>query len=449
MINIMGESEDMMSGFCEVEINRQIFIWGSGARVSPLLQQLPSKIPICWAYHQQQSIPVGFVGQTIWGSELQKLGGNYGQFTCQLTNGSVIEAGAVAVFADATPRDEPVITAGQSVALLLSGTGRGIFAHALAVALRLANQHQVYLITDDVQVAYSGGEDLFTEARAAGVVFFRTSEWTLSELGDQGFEIWLPQQNLQVQVDQVVDYRQDIAGTDRTPDLGLGPMSVSGVLNTRREGVYLFPASYEVAPAEERLLYQALAARLLASVRGHILDYQGMKIDSSHCALCLTCYRICPHRAINLVPTTQTGNLYHLAASINPAACQGCGTCYAACPANAIRWDEAPLNNSIILACENSGFNSELRPTISVRQYPCAQAISNADILHTLANQGQVVIYACREGSCRHQGCAPELDIRLKRLQEQLLELGVTAEIKLIRKSVAEIGNHWGEVSAN
>ncbi|HHY39514.1 MAG TPA: 4Fe-4S binding protein [Clostridia bacterium] len=57
-------------------------------------------------------------------------------------------------------------------------------------------------------------------------------------------------------------------------------------------------------------------------------------VDEQKCARCLTCVRVCPHRAIKVLPF---GESERRAAEVDPAACRGCGTCASACPGRAIR----------------------------------------------------------------------------------------------------------------
>lgn len=56
-------------------------------------------------------------------------------------------------------------------------------------------------------------------------------------------------------------------------------------------------------------------------------------VDETKCARCLTCVRVCPHRAIR-VPAF--GESERRAAEVDAAACRGCGTCASACPGRAI-----------------------------------------------------------------------------------------------------------------
>jgi len=429
-----------MPSLCEVEINPRIIIWGAGDRVIPLLERIDKSKPVCWAYRQQEAVPGWFDGETIWGAELHKLEGSYGQFNCQLSEGQEIAAGAIVLCADTIEQEEPVVKPGQSVALLLSGTSRGIFARALELARRLVINHQVYVITDDVQVGYPGGEAHFAQARGAGVIFFRTTAFTLAGNAQEGFELGLPSQNTDILVDQIIDYRSSSASVSWPRRWRLGPVSVSGILNTRREGIYVFPAASVIAPTEETLLYDALAARLTTDDLGPAVSYQVLEIDSTCCALCLTCYRICPHQAVVIKTSNLTANLYKMVTHINPAACQRCGSCCAICPARAIKWDAKPEGDGFILACENSGWGTGLDQAASVHLYPCAAAISNVDVMQAMAAYGRVIVHACRQGSCRHQGCAPELEIRLDRLRELLEQSGIAADIRVVRKSAAEIG---------
>lgn len=421
------------------DFNPRILVWGAGERVIPLLDRL-GNWPVIWGYEQQQTAPPTFGGETVWGDKLSFLDGSNGQFTAKLRSGQQITSGTVALFPDTPEIRLPHLLPGQVLVILLIGVGRGLFARVLEAALDLAGSHQIYIITDDVQVAYPGGEDQYKTARAAGIVFFRTPDCRVTNCSSQGYEIELPRLNVDIEADQIWDCRLAAAADNWRQTFKLGSFSASGVLNTRREGVYVFPDAAQTAPQEEPLLFDALAARLRTNSQGKVNYNSGISVKSAECALCLTCYRICPHQAISLAAGEQILNLYHMAASINPAACRGCGTCAAVCPAGAISWTGQPADTGCILACENSGWDNGTDNKSPIQLFPCAGAISNTDILRAVADFERVTIYACREGGCRHPGCAPELQDRINHIRTISEQLGINADINLIRKSAAEIG---------
>lgn len=421
------------------KFNPRILVWGAGERVAPLLNRL-GNLPVIWGYDMRQTTPPTFSGETVWGDRLSYLDGSNGQFTARLGSGQEISAGTVALFPDIPEIKLPNLVPGQVLAMFLMGVNRGLFARALEIALNWAGSHQIYIITDDVQVAYPGGEDQYKAARAAGINFFRTSDYSVKNCSSQGYEIELPRLNIDIQADQILDYRLTTVADTWRQAFKLGSLSVSGVLNTRREGICVFPDAAQTAPQEEPLLYDALAARLRANSQGKVNYYPGISVKSADCALCLTCYRICPHQAISLAAGEPISNLYHMAALINPVACRGCGTCVAVCPAGAISWTGQPAEAGCILACENSGWDNGRDKNSPIQLFPCAGAISNTDILRALADNQRVTIYACREGGCRHPGCAPQLQARLNYIRTISEQLGINADINLVRKSAAEIG---------
>jgi heterodisulfide reductase subunit A-like polyferredoxin len=54
-----------------------------------------------------------------------------------------------------------------------------------------------------------------------------------------------------------------------------------------------------------------------------------VEVDADKCAVCLTCVRSCPHRAMIVNPARR-------AAIAVPGVCQRCGVCVAECPARAL-----------------------------------------------------------------------------------------------------------------
>jgi len=68
-------------------------------------------------------------------------------------------------------------------------------------------------------------------------------------------------------------------------------------------------------------------------IPGYLETERKVVIDTEKCALCLTCIRTCPHRAIE-IGEVAAGQKW--GAKVIPEACQGCGICAGECPAKAI-----------------------------------------------------------------------------------------------------------------
>ena len=76
--------------------------------------------------------------------------------------------------------------------------------------------------------------------------------------------------------------------------------------------------------------------------RGHLdVELSQPVVDADKCALCLTCVRSCPHRAMVV-------NESKKAAEGLPEACQKCGICVAECPAKAIELPGFPPVKSLV-----------------------------------------------------------------------------------------------------
>jgi heterodisulfide reductase subunit A len=76
----------------------------------------------------------------------------------------------------------------------------------------------------------------------------------------------------------------------------------------------------------------AEVARLLKAGRVTAKDKIAV-VDQELCKFCLTCYRTCPHQAIEMDHTAE-------AVVVVPVACEGCGVCVGECPAKAIKMSQ-------------------------------------------------------------------------------------------------------------
>jgi len=65
-----------------------------------------------------------------------------------------------------------------------------------------------------------------------------------------------------------------------------------------------------------------------------LVEVERVKVDPQKCVACLTCIRVCPHGAIQLVRVDSNKEV----AGISDLACDACGICAAICPAKAIKF---------------------------------------------------------------------------------------------------------------
>jgi len=187
----------------------------------------------------------------------------------------------------------------------------------------------------------------------------------------------------------------------------------------------LHPVATEAEPfaSSEPSLDEAAACREAGRCLGCL---SGAAIDETKCAMCLTCYRVCPLDAIEIGEAMKP----------NPSRCQACGICASVCPANAIRlttWDSAqsgfsiadcrlPIadpesqienresTNSVAVRCRHAGatVGSPDRarldePAVALLDVPCLARLKAIDLLR-LFRQGyrDVSLYPCAAENCKY-----------------------------------------------
>lgn len=223
--------------------------------------------------------------------------------------------------------------------------------NALAVKGKWGSE--VYVFCKDVKVDSHGAEKLYQSARECGVVFLKC---------DSTPKIALENKRIAVQA------RDVFLGDDTavTCDLLVAeelPFSVEGAeglgslfgirLDSRGfyqdENVHLYPVCSE----RKGVFFvggcrgNSDITRVLNDVSsvvtsicgflcpGHIqVDIDKVKVDPQKCVACLTCIRVCPHSAIQLVRVEDGKD----SALISDVACVACGVCASICPAKAIEF---------------------------------------------------------------------------------------------------------------
>jgi len=241
--------------------------------------------------------------------------------------------------------------------------------HSLKSALGLkqaAPDRQVYILYRDMR-AYGFREDLYREARQAGVIFIRYNhddppKTVEAENGGllvsvKDHVLGLP---LEIHADLLILAAAVLAGENR--DLFEAfkvPVNADGFLveahaklrpvDFSSDGIFLAGLAHYPKPIEETIAQARAAVSRAATilskesilVGGVVADLK----EPSRCACCLVCVRSCPYG----VPYIADGR-----AHINPAACHGCGVCAAECPAKVITLNH--FTDEQILAKEHALF---------------------------------------------------------------------------------------------
>lgn len=231
---------------------------------------------------------------------------------------------------------------------------RPTFARALRAAIAQRELgREVTVLCRDAKVAGPGLERLYGEARQKGVLFVKYAG--RPELERQGGRLVIRAEDptlvglagvrLELAVDVLALAEKIIppAGTERLArvlGVNLGPEEFF-----QEDNVHLLPTASNrrgitfAGPCRGRLdLGETLSDARIAAIRVYELlhgetlaaDWPTAEVDGDKCAFCLTCYRTCPHGAVEMDRENECTR-------INRLACQGCGTCAGECPVKAIQ----------------------------------------------------------------------------------------------------------------
>jgi len=301
---------------------------------------------------------------------------------------------------------------------------------------------EVYVFYKSVKVDSEGVEKLYQEARDCGVVFLRSE--ILPRITVKNGRVKIEAKDVFLGEDVILAC--DILVAEELYLPAEETETLSSLLNIRvdsrgffqDENVHLYPVTSEkkgiffVGGCRDDLdLRRVLTDISSVVINVHELlssgkipvDVERVKADPQKCVACLTCIRVCPHGAIQLIRADNSKEV----AGISDLACDACGICAAICPAKAIKFqgyrDEEILaqieaigesSNGRIVAfcCEHSAYPAadlagKLRlhypENLRVIRVPCAGQV---DVFHILKafekGAATVLVMGCEDGACHH-----------------------------------------------
>jgi len=187
------------------------------------------------------------------------------------------------------------------------------------------------------------------------------------------------------------------------------------------------------------------------------------QVTAEKCAVCLTCYRTCPHHAIEIVHDESFNNMYHSAARMHPLACRRCGICAAECPGKAIQLplytDQEILQQIsrppklVAYACENSGalaadmaksLDPNLQIDLQIVPVPCSGKIDALYLLKALEQGADgVLLLVCHKENCKFVWGNERADQRMEQVRRRLREAGLEEDRVEIVYLAANQGNQF------
>jgi coenzyme F420-reducing hydrogenase delta subunit/Pyruvate/2-oxoacid:ferredoxin oxidoreductase delta subunit len=214
---------------------------------------------------------------------------------------------------------------------------------------------------------------------------------------------------------------------------------------TNRSGIWVVGSAKGPTSLEEGLHETKAAAlevnTLLGDGKQRVAEDRVL-LDRKKCTICLTCYRLCPHRAVSYVNRRP---------AFSDLACRACGICASECPMDAIQIHEygdgymksqirdLPHDQSLIaFCCQNSAYEAAnlaimkrhpLPEQMKLVKVPCAGKVDGDYILSAFRSGADgVMVLACHHESCKSVNGSHMAQWRVEALREDLEESGLEKE---------------------
>jgi coenzyme F420-reducing hydrogenase delta subunit/Pyruvate/2-oxoacid:ferredoxin oxidoreductase delta subunit len=354
-----------------------------------------------------------------------------------------------------------------------------------AIALREAGAAEVSIFYDDMKVSADQLEQDYQLARARGVNFlkyagelkFYSTPVAVTVEYEEPFLSAAAAVQVKVASDLLVlaeDYQPapETAALAELLQINLGPDGFFQddnvhFLPTRsnREGILFVGSCHGPIYASElgkEVAEVAAEVGRFASGKVAVLSLQP-RVEAEKCAVCLTCYRSCPHHAIEIVHDESLNNMYHSAAKMHPLACRHCGTCAGECPGKAIQlpvYSDQEILAAIdkpaaivAYACENSGalaaelaskLDPQLQANLQIVNVPCSGKIDALYLLKALEGGAEgVLLLVCHEDNCKYVWGNKRAEKRKEQVRGLLQTAGIEPERVDLVHVAANQGNQF------
>jgi len=231
-----------------------------------------------------------------------------------------------------------------------------------ALILAIKYKIQVYILCKNVYVAEEGLEELYQKAREKGIIFLKydqkkpeiKSEASTDKIDvslydsllgkdfyDEGKELIISCDLLVLEeqiipasgskkLSEILQVGCDEEGFYQQKNISLQPVF------TNRKGIFVVGACRGLMNIIQTLDDSGMASLEIHNLLKEKLVRYNLDraiVDNDKCTLCLTCMRVCPHKAIQL---NKSKSPNQVSIKVNDLACEICGICVSQCPAAAI-----------------------------------------------------------------------------------------------------------------
>ncbi len=394
----------------------------------------------------------------------------------------LIETDVIAFYKQVNPNTKTVVF----LTGLVKESNPVIFREIMELCLRLQTDAnlRIYVITNNLKVSAEGLEDLHRKTKEAGVSVIKLTDTEPEILQAENSEVritymdeilgqpFMLRPDLVV-VDETIEpsaYTQKLVKIFRLEsDLNRFPQADNVhrlTVSTNRKGIFVAGPSRSIQGADDQILdAKNAAAAVLSMDTEDSRDFENeARIDTGLCVRCLTCYRICPFRAVDL----------NHRPSVLPDACQRCGICVAECPKGAIRLPGlsseeiaaqigvcAPAKtfvpSIVAFCCSRSGAEARklavctgcvLPPGLTVIEVPCAGCISPDYLLSAFKNGVDgVLVLTCHEGNCHSEQGNVYARRRVELLTGLFSQIGFGKKRLMTRTLASNMGTAFADVA--
>ncbi len=353
-----------------------------------------------------------------------------------------------------------------------------ILEEIMQSCLKLQAEHKgkIYILTKNLKVAASGLEKLYRDTKDAGVIYikFTHTRPDIIQVADGSVCIEFTDEitgdmlkltaDLTIVDEKIVpsDYSADLARIfELDKDLNgfaQGDNVHRLTVFTNRKGILVAGPARSVQSLADQFADADNAVLSLRTIEKQPADQTAAKaqIENGKCVRCLTCYRLCPYRAIQV----------NTRVSIAPAACEGCGICLAECPRGAVSFvDQKQTTGSAVPAvgllrpatepvipsitafcCSRSAagaaqlaawMGKKLPHRFQIVEVPCGGSVSLSHILTAFKNNADgVMILTCHEGNCHSEVGPRHAQQRVEQIWEHFRSIGLDGG-RLVKETLA------------